>query len=168
MRLRAIVSQLLCPGVSNDTPQSCIACSLIEACHELCHSGLIEACHELCHSTQSTDTPQARACVPNAAPLAAHEHLWIYDEFIITCETVKMTSFPTAISGVFHEPMSFRFNTARLNLAALVFLLYPCNPTPPLPSVSSRYFFRSLQRSQQPPGACRLYTAKQTSTGHQI
>ena len=64
------------------------------------------------HSVRSRAQTHLHAHVPNAAPLTAHEHLRIYDKFIITCETVKMTSFPTAISGVFHEPTSFRFNTS--------------------------------------------------------
>ena len=54
------------------------------------------------------------AHVPDPAPLTAHEHFWICDEFIITGKTVKMISLPTAISDVFHETMSFRFNTLPL------------------------------------------------------
>ena len=36
--------------------------------------------------------------------------------FILSRKTVEMLSLPTAMSDVFHEPMSFRFHTSLLSL----------------------------------------------------
>ena len=64
------------------------------------------------YAVRSRAQPHLHAHVPNSALLTTHDRFGSVMSFTITCKTVKMISFPTAISDVFHEPVSFRFNMA--------------------------------------------------------
>ena len=71
------------------------------------------------YAVRSRAQPHLHAHVPNSALLTTHDRFGSVMSFTITCKTVKMISFPTAISDVFHEPMSFRFNKRIRSAAAL-------------------------------------------------
>ena len=61
------------------------------------------------HVVRSRTQHHLHAHERDSAQLTAHAS-WNCDEFIQDCNTVKMTSRPTAISDFFHEPVSIRFD----------------------------------------------------------
>ena len=56
----------------------------------------------------------------HASALRCVHDLWDCDDLFLVCQNVKTTSpLPTAVSYVFHEPMSFRFNKASEKMSSI-------------------------------------------------